>query len=67
MAFIKNRFNDDTHSWKEIDIAKLAKILKASGGKTVCVNKVSNLLVFDAQGREIGYVDMLKEEFVKIS
>lgn len=54
-----------TWNWKEIDIAKLTKLLKQSGGKAVSTNPMGNLLVLGAKGEELGYIDMAKEDFVK--
>lgn len=60
MSF-KGLVGKDDHIWRVIDITKLAKLLKQSGGKTVSVNRVGNLLVYDAKGTELGYIDLSKE------
>lgn len=60
MAY-KGLTEDLKHTWREIEITKLAKLLKQSGGKTVSVNRVGNLLIYDAKGTELGYIDLSKE------
>lgn len=62
MAF-KGLAGRDDHVWREIDISKLKKLLTQSGGNSVSVNRVGNLLVLDAKGKELGYIDLSKEKW----
>jgi hypothetical protein len=60
MAF-KGLVGKDDHIYRVVDIPKLISLLQASGGVTVSVNRLGNLLVMNAKDNELGYIDLSKE------